>query len=169
MRRLLLVAVVAAFYGLTFSVCTTLGQGSLTPPGEPAPTMKSLDQLEPRTPISSVPYTITQSGSYYLTTNLTANPAEYGIAVLADDVTIDLNGFTLTGSGIDSDHGIYQGSAALRNLRVFGGKVDLYIDVGVLDNRVSTVVDVSGDNPVILREGAIPESEIRAILKSQLI
>ena len=50
---------------------TAFAQGALTPPGAPAPTMKSLAQIEPRTPISSVPFTITQPGSYYLTTNLT--------------------------------------------------------------------------------------------------
>jgi hypothetical protein len=33
-------------------------QGSLTPPGAPAPTMKTLTQIEPRTPISSLPFTI---------------------------------------------------------------------------------------------------------------
>ena len=45
-------------------------QGSLTPPGAPAETMKTLEQVEPRTPVSSLPFTITQSGSYYLTTTL---------------------------------------------------------------------------------------------------
>ena len=29
-----------------------LAQGSLTPPGAPAPTMKTLAQIDPRTPIS---------------------------------------------------------------------------------------------------------------------
>jgi hypothetical protein len=33
--------------------------------------MKSLDQIEARTPISSAPFTISAPGSYYLTTNLT--------------------------------------------------------------------------------------------------
>jgi hypothetical protein len=59
---------------------SALGQGVLTPPGSPAPTMKTLSQVEPRTPISSVPYTITESGSYDLTTNLTStiqNVVEY--------------------------------------------------------------------------------------------
>ena len=46
---------------------TAFPQGSLTPPGAPAPTMKSLDQIEARTPISSAPFTINASGSYYLT------------------------------------------------------------------------------------------------------
>lgn len=43
------------------------GQGSLTPPGAPAPTMRTLDQVEPRTPISALPYVISKSGSYYVT------------------------------------------------------------------------------------------------------
>ena len=41
-------------------------QGSLTPPGAPAATMRSLDQIEPRLPISSLPFSISQPGSYYL-------------------------------------------------------------------------------------------------------
>jgi hypothetical protein len=50
---------------------TVFAQGSLTSPGAPAPTMKTLAQIEPRTPISSAPFTISVPGSYYLTTNLT--------------------------------------------------------------------------------------------------
>lgn len=76
-----------------------LAQGPLTPPGPPAPTMKSLGQIEPRTPISSLPYTITQPGSYYLTTNLVGG-ATNGITVAANDVTIDLGGFVLDGNGV---------------------------------------------------------------------
>jgi hypothetical protein len=73
-------------------------QGSLTPPGAPAPTMKTLAQIEPRTPISSQPYTITQPGSYYLTTNLIGG-AVVGIDINADNVTLDLNGFAVIGPG----------------------------------------------------------------------
>lgn len=53
--------------------------------------------------------------------------------------------------------------------RAFGGKVDMYIDVGVLDNRVSTVVDASGESAIVLREGAVSAGDIASTLKSQLI
>lgn len=53
--------------------------------------------------------------------------------------------------------------------RAFGGKIDMYVDVGVLDNPISTVIDVSSDNPVVLRQGAVAESEIFSLLDSQLI
>ncbi len=56
-----------------FSTCVVSAQGGLTPPGAPAPTMMTLAQIEPRTPISSLPFAITNAGSYYLTTNLTGS------------------------------------------------------------------------------------------------
>ena len=74
--------------------------GSLTPPGAPAPTMKTLDEVEARTPISSLPYTISQPGSYYVTQDLTlATEDTDGITINVDKVSVDLNGFTLTGPG----------------------------------------------------------------------
>jgi len=91
----------SSFACLFLAVClsTSFGQGLLTPPGSPAPTMKTLDQLdaklEKRTPISSLPYNLNTSGSYYLTTNLLTT-AGY-ISVNANNVTIDLNGFTMDG------------------------------------------------------------------------
>src|SRR5713101_6229575 len=78
-----------------------LAQGPLTPPGPPAPSMKSLDQIEPRTPISSVPYTITNAGSYYLTSNLFSGIfGGNGIIIKADNVTLDLKGFSLSAGPI---------------------------------------------------------------------
>lgn len=64
--------------------------------------MKSLAQIEPRVPISSLPFTITNSGSYYLVSNLTlvSVSSQNGITVLTNNVTIDLKGFSLTGSGV---------------------------------------------------------------------
>lgn len=79
--------------------------GPLNPPAGPvASTGKTLQQVEPRTPIETLAGTatavrkITQPGSYSLTGNLTLTAGQtVGIEVEADGVTIDLNGFTLDG------------------------------------------------------------------------
>lgn len=82
--------------GLVSPLCA-LAQGSLTPPGVPAPTMKSLAQVEPRTPLSTLPVTLSNAGSYYFTTNLSGLSGAHGVTVSASDVTLDLNGFSLIG------------------------------------------------------------------------
>ncbi|NJM37909.1 MAG: carbohydrate-binding domain-containing protein, partial [Akkermansiaceae bacterium] len=78
---------------LAVTASVAFAQGPLAPPAAPAPTMKTLDQIEARTPISA-PQNITQSGSYYLTGNVNGQ-----ITISASDVTLNLNGFTLTSSG----------------------------------------------------------------------
>ena len=74
------------------------------------------------------PVTITRSGSYRLVTNLSTDsqtfPGFNGIEVAADDVTIDLNGFTLSVGG----YGISAGSSRIvdthgRNLTIKNGTI----------------------------------------------
>ena len=90
----LLLLIVSTF---NFQPSALLAQGTLTPPGAPAPAMKTLTQIEPRAPISSLPFVVTISGAYYLTTNLTGVSGTNGITIAVQNVTLDLNGFTLTG------------------------------------------------------------------------
>lgn len=119
--KLLLLALLSVF---SLQPSTLFAQGTLTPPGAPAPTMKSLDQIEPRTPIASVPFTITNPGSYYLTTNLTTDTSGIlsGILIEASDVTLDLNGFALMTTN-DSGIGIAFVSS-ITNITVRNGSID---------------------------------------------
>lgn len=93
------------------SVGATALAGPLTPPdGTPGPTMKTLDQVEPRRPINSdtVPgngtafYIINQPGSYYLTGLSIVTGDTVAILINAPDVTIDLNGFSIVRGGSDA-------------------------------------------------------------------
>ena len=104
--RTILAVLALAITTINSQLSTARAQGSLTPPGAPAPTMKTLAQIEPRTPISSLPYTITSPGAYYVTTNLTGVSGQSGINISANDVTLDLSGFTLSG-GAGTLRGIF--------------------------------------------------------------
>jgi len=93
------------FLALLLIPGTALAQGPLTPPAAPIPTMKTLEQVEPRKPIDATNtpgdatsvFKITAPGSYYLTGNLAGVGGKNGIAVTATNVTIDLHGFALNG------------------------------------------------------------------------
>ncbi len=74
----------------------------------PVATMKTVQQVEPRTPIESIPITITEPGSYYLTGDLTIDTVNAdGIIINSNNVSIDLNGYGLYGnSTLSEDDGI---------------------------------------------------------------
>ena len=100
MIRIAVAVCLAALFSLT---PVARAQGPLTPSGAPAPTMKTLAQIEPRTPIALAGYTITQPGSYYLTTNLISS--WHGVVIAASGVTLDLMGFALTGER--NEYGVF--------------------------------------------------------------
>jgi hypothetical protein len=103
---------------------STHAQGSLTPPGAPAPTMKTLQQVEPRTPISSAPFTISQPGSYYLTTNLTVTTATNAITIATNGVTLDLNGYTIRSTASSASGTAILIGSGLRNLAILNGNIE---------------------------------------------
>ena len=104
-------------------------QGSLTPSGAPAATMKTLQQVEPRIDVmtlagdASTEIIINSPGSYYLTDNLAVTKT-FGIMINVSGVTLDLNGFVISGTGgghlfgIDIKEGA--GGVTVRNGTIIG-------------------------------------------------
>lgn len=149
--------------------------GPLTPPGAPAPTMRSLQEIftqdtttqtnvgtvqtsvntlqtsvnnlqdDPRTPISSLPFTISTSGSYYLTGNLTAASAGAGITVAASHVTLDLGGFVLAGNGGTAQHGV-RVNTSITNVTIRNGTVRAWTGDGISMAVASSCTDLRVEN-----------------------
>lgn len=135
-RRLLLgaagLAGVAAFSKLARA-------GDLDPPPGPiTPTMKPLDQIEPRTAISltNTPgdanslFKITQPGSYYLTGNIAGVSGKHGIEIAASNVSLDLTGFALIGVSGSLD-GITVETGPRTNITIRNGSVSGWSGDGI--------------------------------------
>lgn len=118
-------------------------QGALAPSGPPAPTMRTLGELdasltelvkkgEARIAVDLLPgdatalHVITQPGSYFLRSNLVSYSAtQSAIRVTADGVTLDLNGFAVRGSGAGSTvAGIDASGSTLQRFVVRNGTID---------------------------------------------
>ncbi len=128
--------------------------GPLDPPAAPS----STDGVrQPGTPISSLPYTISTPGNYYVTRNLTNtfNNTD-GITIEVENVTLDLGGFTLDGGG-NGHSGIFA-DLSLRNLVVRNGNAEHWTYRGVdLQTTASSLIEnvqASNDGDGIWASGA---------------
>jgi hypothetical protein len=153
--------VVSAFSLAALLVISFLAvAGNLEPTAPPGPTMKTLDEVEPRIPIpaSDSPvstFTISQSGSYYLSGN--RNCSTNGIRVDANDVTINLMGYSLLGP----DSGSYSGvdMYGRSNVEIRNGTVRGFF-CGINENYVR------GRNHRVINIRAISNSNHGIILQS---
>lgn len=108
--------------------------------------MKSLAQIEPRTPISAAGFIINNSGSYYLTTNL--GSSTYGVMIAANDVRLDLSGFTISGAAT----GVYI-SGTYTNIQVVNGTIRNCSGFGVDASTAGSPRELLFENLVILNNG----------------
>jgi hypothetical protein len=124
--------------------------GDLTPPvGPVAPTMKTLDQVEPRVPVQTLPagqypsaymHEILAPGHYYLTADVIADTTS-GIRIAASNVTLDLAGFSVRHASGSTYYGIV----------VFDGCEDVVIRNGHVSHFGQGIL-ISSDASVALIE-----------------
>jgi len=117
-----------------------------------------------QTAATTFPITISQSGSYILTSNLTVATDVDCIVIAADNVTLDLNGFALVGpgSGTGTGYGIRaldRNNITVQNgtVRDFGGlgiSIDTTLHGGVKNNRLNDLKAFSNGYAGIQGDGA---------------
>ncbi|MBL8885542.1 MAG: right-handed parallel beta-helix repeat-containing protein [Phycisphaerales bacterium] len=162
-RRVLLGALGGA---AGIAVMSKIAQGGpLNPPAGPiAPTGKTVQEIydkiartdlglaEARIPVQSLPgsptatHVISQSGSYYLTGNILGVAGKNGIEITADDVSLDLCGYSMIGGG-SSLSGVLATSATA-SLRLCDGKLTGWGQRGVHTQalRAAVLCDLIGAN-----------------------
>ncbi len=156
---------------LTLAACICVAApalaGDLTPPGAPAPTMKTLDEVEPRIPIGPLTtpgdansvFRISQPGSYYLTGNLVGQANKCGIEIAASGVSIDLMGFTLEGvagslEGVNAS--VASSAVSIENGTIRGWGFE-GVDLNATDGARlrGLIVEGSGSQGVFVSEEAV--------------
>ncbi|MFQ5424054.1 MAG: right-handed parallel beta-helix repeat-containing protein [Phycisphaerae bacterium] len=170
MRKSLMYVTVPVCLSIIAAGAWFVRAGSLTPPPGPvAGTMVTLDDLmvavtaigggggggDTRTPITALPFTILAPGSYVVTMDL-VSVGTPGITIVASDVTIDLNGFEMTGLPAGPGEDAIVLFPGFDNVTVFNGSIHDWggdgLDLaGGMGHRVYDVtVESCGENGVLL-------------------
>lgn len=162
--------VLAVLIGAACLAGYSVWAGPLDPPTGPvAPTYKTLTEVEPRTAINATTtpgdadsvFRITQRGSYYLTGNITGVLGKHGIEIAADDVSIDLCGFSILGAP-GSFAGVFVGEFH-SGLQIRGGTVSNWGFSGISTSSVqnmlveSLIAESNGDYGI--------ECELNAVVR----
>src|SRR6476619_3575825 len=164
--------------GFQLFTVSAFSQGSLTPPGAPGPTFKTLQQVEPRTDLQATPappgvdttngayhFIINQPGSYYLSANLAVTKAN-GIQINAEGVTLDMNGFQISRASGSGGNGIeiaaISNRAAVRDGSIRGFAQGIQSSFGASYARGCAFRDLAVRNctsaGIVAGDGAIVES-----------
>ncbi len=129
---------------MSLAFASTALAGDLNPPPGPVvPTMKSLDEVEPSTPIESLPgsgtaqHVISEPGAYHLTGNMDLSAiGATAIRVDVPGVTIDMRGFSIIGNGSETLPAIQTSSiTTIRN-----GIINLWGSLGI-DASAAIIVE----------------------------
>lgn len=156
MKRLAFAALLLPF--------AAFAQGPLAPPpGPPVPSMRTLDQIEARIPLTAATapgtagavHVISTPGSYYLTGNVQGVSGKDGILIEASNVTLDLNGFTLTGAA-GSLHGIAlsRSNTDRSNLTIRNGTINGFGERGISNPGTAVINGFLAEDLTVSCSGA---------------
>lgn len=139
-----------AIFSLALSSLPTLAQGDLDPAGPPSATMKTLDQVEARIPITAAPNvtrTISEPGSYYLTGDwaLADSTSTQAVRISADNVTLDLNGYSIS-------RGNSSGSSAIWISAANGSFENITVRNGAIKGPWRAAFSISGVKNLVLED-----------------
>jgi parallel beta-helix repeat protein len=146
-RRALLAGIGGLAAGALLVGSKAAQAGPLNPPAGP---VASTPGPEPRIAINAANtpgdndatpslFKITQPGSYYLTSNIALVNGRSAIEVTASAVTIDLNGFSI--SGIGGLFGIIVTNAAIDRLTIRNGSISTFLNGGIDANIPHLVLE----------------------------
>ena len=116
------------------------------------------------TKINTLPYTIASSGYYYIARDLSCDATNHGITIAADNVTLDLMGFSLNGPGSGNDYdGIYIDT--LYNVEIRNGTVRNFKGCGIHEDSSNG----NGHRIINIRANNNSSSGIALVGKNNLI
>jgi L-threonylcarbamoyladenylate synthase len=114
------------------------------------------------------PLTLVFEASAHLPPVLTANTGKIGLRISSHPVAQAMvqvvgRAITATSANVSGQPGASQAGEVFQTL---GGRIEVILDGGKTAGGLgSTVVDVSGVSPKIIRQGAIPQAELAPFLK----
>jgi L-threonylcarbamoyladenylate synthase len=118
------------------------------------------------------PMTIVFPAAAHLPAELTSGRQSIGVRISSSPLCrrlTELCGYPITSTSANISGSPAPNSAADIE-RALGPGVDMYLDGGMLSAGLpSTVVDVTGSRPRVVREGAIPVAEILPLLPNLLV
>ncbi len=159
MKALTKLSLTLAAIAILSATAPLAAAGDLNPPPGP---IQPTNRVALNRQSISLPYLIDKPGSYVLTSNLIGVPGQDGIVVDADNVTIDLNGFSLigvpgSGSGITVTPAPAQGILHRRGFVVMNGFISGWGAHGV----VTTDYNPGADSNSVLSNCRISDLTIR--------
>lgn len=142
-----------AFAGMSQTIPPAL----LTPAASPSPSPAASPAASPSngtvTMISTLPVVISKSGNYMLAGDLSATSSP-AISITANQVTLDMNGRSLTASGAAASTGGIGISVTSQEVVIENGDIESFGLAGVLLNNTNTSATPAGgsNTKVVLRD-----------------